>query len=199
VENFSHRFLTTNGIKMHLAEAGAGPLVLLCHGFPESWYSWRHQLRALGDAGFHAIAPDMRGYGQTDRPKEVEAYDIFQLTGDLVGLVNAMGGGPTVIVGHDWGAWITQAAALFRPDLFRAVALLSVPFLPRASISPSAWEQQKYPGQIFYQQIFRSPVQSRSSRPMCAGRSLMLSTRRRANLLPTSAGNSQSISKTRRT
>ena len=153
----THRFITTNGIKMHCAEAGTGPLVLLCHGFPESWYSWRHQLRALGDAGFHAVAPDMRGYGQTDRPKEVEAYDIFQLTGDLVGLVNALGGQPSVIVGHDWGAWITQAAALFRPDLFRAVALLSVPFLPRGPISPSEWEQQKYPGKIFYQQMFRSP------------------------------------------
>jgi pimeloyl-ACP methyl ester carboxylesterase len=158
MENFSHRFVETNGIRMHYAEHGEGPMVLLCHGFPESWYSWRHQLRALGDAGFHAVAPDMRGYGQTDRPKEVEAYDIFQLTGDLVGLVNAVGGGaPAVIVGHDWGAWVTQAAALFRPDLFRAVALLSVPFLPREPISPTAWEQQKYPGKIFYQQIFRSP------------------------------------------
>ncbi len=158
MENFSHRFVETNGIRMHYAEHGEGPMVLLCHGFPESWYSWRHQLRALGDAGFHAVAPDMRGYGQTDRPKEVEAYDIFQLTGDLVGLVNAVsGGGPAVIVGHDWGAWVTQAAALFRPDLFRAVALLSVPFLPRGPISPTAWEQQKYPGKIFYQQIFRSP------------------------------------------
>jgi len=156
MENFSHRFVETNGIRMHYAEHGEGPMVLLCHGFPESWYSWRHQLRALGDAGFHAVAPDMRGYGQTDRPKEVEAYDIFQLTGDLVGLVNAVGG-PAVIVGHDWGAWVTQAAALFRPDLFRAVTLLSVPFLPRGPISPSAWEQQKYPGKIFYQQIFRSP------------------------------------------
>jgi pimeloyl-ACP methyl ester carboxylesterase len=99
----------------------------------------------------------MRGYGQTDRPAEVEAYDIFQLTGDLVGLVNALGAEPTVIVGHDWGAWIAQAAALFRPDLFRAVVLLSVPFLPRLQISPSAWEQQQFPGKIFYQQIFRAP------------------------------------------
>jgi pimeloyl-ACP methyl ester carboxylesterase len=152
-----HRFITTNGIKMHYVEAGVGPRVLLCHGFPESWYSWRHQLRALAEAGFHAIAPDMRGYGQTDQPKEVEAYDVFQLTGDLVGLVNGLGGHPVVIVGHDWGAWITQFAALFRPDLFRAVALLSVPFLVRSSISPSAWEEQKYPGKIFYQQIFRAP------------------------------------------
>jgi pimeloyl-ACP methyl ester carboxylesterase len=155
--DIAHRFVTTNGIKMHYAEAGSGPGALLCHGFPESWYSWRHQLRALAEAGFHAIAPDMRGYGQTEQPKEVEAYDIFQLTGDLVGLVSVLGGDPVVIVGHDWGAWIAQAAALFRPDLFPAVALLSVPFLPRLSISPSAWEQQKYPGKIFYQQIFRSP------------------------------------------
>jgi pimeloyl-ACP methyl ester carboxylesterase len=153
----AHRFVTTNGIRMHYAEAGSGPRVLMCHGFPESWYSWRHQLRALADAGLHVIAPDMRGYGQTDRPREVEAYDIFQLTGDLVGLVNALGAEPVVIVGHDWGAWITQAAALLRPDLFRAVALLSVPFLPRGPISPSQWEQQKYPGKIFYQQMFRAP------------------------------------------
>ena len=153
----AHRFVTTNRVKMHYAEAGSGPGVLLCHGAPESWYSWRHQLSALSEAGFHAIAPDMRGYGQTEQPKELEAYDIFQLTGDIVGLVNAPGGEPVVIVGHDWGAWIAQFAALFRPDLFRAVALLSVPFLPRLPISPSAWEQQKYPGKIFYQQILRSP------------------------------------------
>lgn len=153
----AHRFVNTNGIRMHYVEAGSGPLVLLCHGFPESWYSWRHQIRALADAGFHAIAPDMRGYGQTDRPAAVEDYDIFQLTGDLVGLVNSFQAPPTVIVGHDWGAWITQAAALFRPDLFRAVGLLSVPFLPRLQIRPSEWEQRRYPGKIFYQQIFRSP------------------------------------------
>jgi pimeloyl-ACP methyl ester carboxylesterase len=153
----THRFVSTNGIRMHYAEAGSGPQVLLCHGFPESWYSWRHQLSALAEAGFHAIAPDLRGYGQTDQPKPVEAYDIFQLTGDLVGLINALGGESAVIVGHDWGAWITQVAALLRPDLFRAVVLLSVPFLPRSPLSPSEWERQKYPGKIFYQQIFRSP------------------------------------------
>ena len=154
---FQHKFVITNGIRMHYVEQGSGPLVLMCHGAPELWHSWRHQLGALADAGFHAVAPDMRGYGQTDCPAEVEAYDIFHLTGDLVGLVNALGSEPTVIVGHDWGAWITQFAALLRPDLFRAVGLLSVPFLPRLSISPSEWEQQKYPGKIFYQQIPRAP------------------------------------------
>lgn len=152
-----HRFAHTNRIRMHYVEAGVGPLVVLCHGFPESWYSWRHQIPALAQAGFHVVAPDMRGYGQTDCPKPVEAYDIFQLTGDIVGLVNALGEDSAVIVGHDWGALVTMYAALFRPDLFRAVGLLSVPYLPRGPVSPSEWEQQKYPGKIFYQAIFRSP------------------------------------------
>ena len=83
--DITHRFIETNGIRMHVAEAGQGPLVLLLHGFPESWYSWRHQLAALAQAGYHAVAPDQRGYGQTDCPEPVEAYDIFQLTGDIVG------------------------------------------------------------------------------------------------------------------
>jgi pimeloyl-ACP methyl ester carboxylesterase len=74
-----HRIVETNGIRMHLAEQGAGPLVVLCHGFPESWYSWRHQLGALAEAGFHAVAPDMRGYGQTDRPEEIEKYTLLHL------------------------------------------------------------------------------------------------------------------------
>src|SRR5437773_10567327 len=77
-----HRFIETNGIRMHVAEAGAGPLVVLCHGFPESWYSWRHQLPALAEAGFHAVAPDMRGYGRTDRPEAIDEYTLFHLVGD---------------------------------------------------------------------------------------------------------------------
>jgi len=81
-----HRTLETNGIRMHVAEAGDGPLVVLCHGFPESWYSWRHQLRALAEAGYHAVAPDQRGYGQTDRPEAIDQYTLLHLVGDLVGL-----------------------------------------------------------------------------------------------------------------
>src|SRR6478672_11164747 len=79
-----HRTIDTNGIKMHIAEAGEGPLVLMLHGFPESWYSWRHQLTALGDAGYHAVAPDVRGYGRTDAPKEIEAYSMKKMTADAV-------------------------------------------------------------------------------------------------------------------
>src|ERR1700749_958123 len=102
------RFVETNGIRMHLVEQGEGPLVLLCHGFPESWYSWRHQLQALGDAGYRVIAPDQRGYGQTDAPAEVEAYSQVHLVGDLVGLLDALGIATATVVGHDWGgpvAW----------------------------------------------------------------------------------------------
>jgi pimeloyl-ACP methyl ester carboxylesterase len=101
----NHRFINTNGIRMHIAEEGTGPLVILCHGFPGCWYSWRHQLPALAGAGFHVVTPDQRGYGQTDRPEAIEAYDMFQLTGDIVGLVDALGQEQVIIVGHDWKNW----------------------------------------------------------------------------------------------
>jgi pimeloyl-ACP methyl ester carboxylesterase len=85
-----HRVVETNGIRMHIAEQGNGP-VLLCHGFPECWYSWWHQLSALAAAGFHAVAPDMRGYGQTDAPLEVERYTLLHIVGDMVGVLDALG------------------------------------------------------------------------------------------------------------
>jgi pimeloyl-ACP methyl ester carboxylesterase len=153
---YSSRSIKTNGIQMHFVEAGSGPLVVLLHGFPESWYSWRHQLGALADAGFHAVAPDLRGYGKTEAPEALEAYDIFQLTGDVVGLVNGLGERSAVIVGHDWGALVTHYAALFRPDMFRAVALLSVPYSGRGKTNQTEWEQRKYAGKIFYQAALRS-------------------------------------------
>src|SRR5712671_4504969 len=124
----SHRFIETNGIRLHVAELGSGPLVVMCHGFPESWYSWRHQLRALANAGFHAVAPDMRGYGRTEAPAAIDQYTLLHLVGDMVGLVDAMGGEPAVIAGHDWGAPVAWHAALLRPDKFRGVIALSVPF-----------------------------------------------------------------------
>lgn len=123
----SHRFVETNGIRMHIAEAGEGPLVLLCHGFPESWYSWRHQVTCLADAGYHVVAPDQRGYGQTDAPPDVRSYTLLHLVGDLVGLLDAIGEKTAVVVGHDWGAPVAWHAALLRPDRFRAVVGMSVP------------------------------------------------------------------------
>ncbi len=154
----AHRFVETNGIRMQITEAGDGPLVVLLHGFPELANSWRHQVEALAEAGYHAVAPDLRGYGQTDRPESPEAYDIFQLTADVTGLVDALAGAPAVVVGHDWGAVIAAHCALLRPDLFRAVALLSVPFVPRRDVNESDWEERKYPGKVFYQAILRSPL-----------------------------------------
>jgi pimeloyl-ACP methyl ester carboxylesterase len=127
----------TNGIRMRVAEQGSGPLVLLCHGFPESWYSWRHQLPALAAAGFRAVAPDMRGYGGSDAPPRVEDYTIFHLIGDVLGLTDALGEKQAVIVGHDWGAVVAWNAALLRPDRFRAVVGMSVPFFPRGPIKPT--------------------------------------------------------------
>ena len=132
----THREVVANGIRFHLAEAGEGPLVLLCHGFPESWYSWRHQLPALAAAGFHAVAPDLRGYGGTDAPAAVDAYHMLHLVGDVVGLVAALGERQALLVGHDWGAAVAWQAALLRPDLFPAVAAMSVPFRPRGAAPP---------------------------------------------------------------
>ncbi len=139
MEELKHRIIDTNGIKMHIAEQGQGPLVIMCHGFPELWYSWRHQLQALAEAGFHAVAPDQRGYGRTDRPEPIEAYNILQLVGDIVGLVHALGEERAVIVGHDWGAPVAWQSALLRPDIFHSLILLSVPFSQRTldSIRPT--------------------------------------------------------------
>ena len=152
----SHRTVETNGIRMHVAEQGQGPLVLLCHGFPESWYSWRHQLQALAEAGYHAVAPDMRGYGSTDQPADIDQYTLLHLVGDMVGLVAALGGGPAVIAGHDWGAPVAWHAALLRPDVFRAVIGLSVPFRPRGSVRPTAVMPQTDDA-VFYQLYFQTP------------------------------------------
>ena len=131
-----HRTLSINGIRMHIAEVGSGPLVLLCHGWPELWYSWRHQLTALANAGFHAVAPDMRGFGETDAPADASQYSILHTVGDVVALVAALGARRAIIIGHDWGAPIAWTAAMVRPDLFPAVIGMSVPHRPRAAAPP---------------------------------------------------------------
>jgi pimeloyl-ACP methyl ester carboxylesterase len=123
----SSRTISANGIELFMLEAGKGPLVLLCHGWPELSYSWRHQIAAIAAAGFHVVAPDMRGFGRSSAPADISAYTIFDTVGDMVGLVAALGEKRAVIVGHDWGAPVAWHAALFRPDIFSAVAGLSVP------------------------------------------------------------------------
>jgi len=153
---FKHRVVETNGIRMHVTELGEGPAVILCHGFPESWYSWRHQLVALAQSGYRAIAPDMRGYGKTDAPADIDQYTLLHLVGDMVGVLDALGERTAVIVGHDWGAPVAWHAALFRPDRFRAVVGLSVPFRPRGSTRPTTAMPQTEEA-IFYQLYFQEP------------------------------------------
>src|SRR5712691_7861219 len=163
-QGMSHRFIETNGLNMHIAEKGKGPLVLLCHGFPENWYSWRHQLPALTAAGYHVVAPDQRGYGQTDRPDPIEAYTILHLVGDMVGLLDALGEERAVIVGHDWGANVAWHAALMRPDRFPAVIVLSIPYIPRgpvqgphATVPPTEAMRRMVGDHFFYQLYFQAP------------------------------------------
>jgi pimeloyl-ACP methyl ester carboxylesterase len=135
-EGVTHRFVDVGGLTMHVAEAGSGPLVVLLHGFPECWYSWRHQLAALAGAGYHVVAPDQRGYGRTGGPEAADQYTMLHLVGDVIGLLDAMGAEQAVIAGHDWGAPVAWNTALLRPDRVSAVIGLSVPHMPRGSTPP---------------------------------------------------------------
>ncbi|MBU8873438.1 alpha/beta hydrolase [Reyranella sp. MMS21-HV4-11] len=147
---------TANNIHMRYAEAGSGPLVLFCHGWPESWYSWRHQLQAVSQAGFRAVAPDMRGYGGTQSPEPIDQYTLYHLVGDMAELVKALGETKAVIVGHDWGAPVAWHAALWRPDLFTAVSAMSVPYAPPGYVDIlSALEKLGIDN--FYLQYFQKP------------------------------------------
>jgi pimeloyl-ACP methyl ester carboxylesterase len=122
---WTHRHVNANGIRLHIAEAGTGPLVLLLHGFPEFWWSWRHQLVALADAGYRAVAADLRGYGASDKPPR--GYDVPTLTADLAGLVRALGERDAVFVGHDWGGYLAWSVAAIHPHLVRKLAAVSIP------------------------------------------------------------------------
>lgn len=147
-----------NGISMRVAVQGpkAGKLVVLCHGWPESWYSWRHQMHALAAAGYRVAAPDMRGYGHTDTPQDIAAYSMLHLVGDMVGVVKALGATQAVVVGHDWGAPVAWHCALLRPDLFRAVAGLSVPWSPPGQAEFLAQLRARGVSD-FYWQYFQTP------------------------------------------
>jgi pimeloyl-ACP methyl ester carboxylesterase len=136
-ETWQRKFAETNGIRLHYVEQGAGYPVLLLHGFPELWYSWRHQIPALAAAGYRAIAPDLRGYGESDKPHAIEEYDIHHLIADLTGLLDALGEKEAVVAGHDWGAIITWQMALLVPERVKAVIALSVPWAARSEIRPT--------------------------------------------------------------
>ena len=153
----AHRTIETNGINVHIAEAGEGPVVLLLHGFPESWYSWRHQLPALADAGYHAVAPDIRGYGQSDAPDEIEAYSMKELTADAIGILDALDVETAVVIGHDWGAPMAWNSALLYPERVRAVGGLSVPYMPRSPLPPIQLLTQMFGDNFFYILYFQEP------------------------------------------
>ncbi|MEU8617669.1 alpha/beta hydrolase [Streptomyces sp. NPDC048623] len=153
----AHRVIPTPSGPIHLVEKGTGPLVLLVHGFPESWYSWRHQLPVLAAAGYRAVALDVRGYGGSSRPAAVDAYRMLDLVEDNVAVVHALGEDSAVVVGHDWGAAIAANSALVRPDVFRAVGLLSVPYTPRGGPRPSDLFARMGGDEEFYVSHFQEP------------------------------------------
>ena len=154
---FTHRIVETNGIKLHVAEAGSGPMVLFIHGWPESWYSWRHQLPAVAKAGFHAVAPDLRGYGKTDKPANVEDYDIRHLTADVTGLIDALGEKTAVVIGHDWGSLVAWNAVLLHPDRFTGLVAMSVPYGGRSSSSPLETMKKTFGDNFYYILYFQEP------------------------------------------
>lgn len=152
---FNHRFAEVNGVRLHYVDEGQGPLVILLHGFPYLWFMWRRQIAALAEAGYRVVVPDQRGFGQSDRPQAVEAYDISQAVGDMVGLMTALGETSAVIVGHDLGAWVAQSAALLRPDLFRALVMLNTPVSPRGMVRPTVGLQAMAKGRVYHHLYFQ--------------------------------------------
>lgn len=190
------RLIECNGVRLRIAEEGTGPLVLLCHGWPELAYSWRHQLPALAGAGYHAVAPDMRGFGGSDAPEDSGAYTLLHLVGDMVALVAALGAREAVIVGHDWGAPVAWHAALLRPDLFRAVVGMSVPHAPRGPAPPLASLRRAGIGD-FYWLYFQEPGRAEAEferdvpatmRRLLAGRPAPGTVRRDPLRLPANGG-----------
>lgn len=157
VEEFTHRLVEVPGGRIHLVEEGTGPLVLLVHGFPESWYSWRHQLPALAGAGFRAVAIDVRGYGRSSKPAAVDEYRMLDHIADNLGVVQALGEKSAVVVGHDWGSPIAANSALLHPDVFTAVALMSVPYSPRGGRRPTAAMAFAGGAEEFYVNYFQTP------------------------------------------
>lgn len=173
----SPRYVETNGIRMAVFEQGQGIPVIMCHGFPELAYAWRHQIPAIAAAGFRAIAPDQRGYGNTDQPQAIESYDIHHLTGDLVGMLDALEIEKAVFVGHDWGGAITWAMPLLHPTRVAGVIGVNTPFLPRAPMDPIALMRAAY-GEDMYIVYFQKPGVADKALAADPGKTLRLFYRR---------------------
>ncbi|GAV65331.1 Abhydrolase_6 domain-containing protein [Cephalotus follicularis] len=157
MEKIEHSRVTTNGINMHIASIGKGPVLLFLHGFPELWYSWRHQLLSLSSLGYRCIAPDLRGYGDTDAPPSSTSYTVFHIVGDLIGLIDSLGIDRVFLVGHDWGAIIAWRFCLFRPDRVNALVNLSVAFRTWNPNEKSVDQLRSLFGDDFYVCRFQEP------------------------------------------
>lgn len=148
----------TNGdITLEVAVKGAGPLIVFVHGWPELWYSWRHQIDHVAARGYRAAALNVRGYGNSSNPTEIERYTMRELTGDVAAVIDALGDGPAVVVGHDWGAPIAWNTARLYPDKVRAAVGLSVPYLPIGPVSTIDIFRELFQDRFFYQLYFQQP------------------------------------------
>lgn len=157
--NLNRKFekIATNGVSLRCVVEGSGPLAIMVHGWPESWYSWRHQIDLVRDAGYRVVVPDVRGYGESDAPEAIEAYDMETMIGDVLGLIDHFGEEQAVLFGHDWGAPIVWNTTALHPQRVRAVAAMSVPYSPRGKMSSMALWRQLYPTRFFYQLYFQKP------------------------------------------
>lgn len=157
MEGIEHRMVSVNGIKMHVAEKGQGPVVLFLHGFPELWYTWRHQIIAMASHGYHAVAPDLRGYSDSEAPASFTSYTCLHVVGDLIALIDCLGADKVFLVGHDWGAQIGWYMCLFRPDRVKAYVSLTVPFRPRNPKIRPIEGMRAFFGDDYYMCRFQKP------------------------------------------
>lgn len=176
-----HSRVDVGEVSLHVAEArpagdevpADAPLVVMLHGFPELWFSWRHQLRALSEAGLWCVAPDMRGYAESDKPAGVAAYEVERLAGDVAGLVRALGRREAIVVGHDWGAVVAWHVAMLHPEIVRRLAILNVPHpvtMARGLLRPAQLARSWY---IFFFQLPRLPERLVASRGFGAVRAML--------------------------
>ncbi|KAK2998553.1 hypothetical protein RJ639_024312 [Escallonia herrerae] len=181
-DNIAHRRVRTNGVWLHVAEKGKGPLVLLIHGFPELWSTWKYQINRLAEQGYHLVAPDMRGYGDSDSPPDPASYTVFHVVGDLIGLLDDLQEEQLIsfftflrtttefydasyqafVVGHDWGAEVAWHLCLLRPDRVKALVNLGVPYRPPAPVKPVSLLTKLF-GEGFYISQFQEKGRAEKS------------------------------------
>lgn len=157
IDDIRLRTIQSHGLRMRIAELGEGPLVLMLHGWPESWYSWRHQILALANAGYRAVAPDMPGYGETEKLGKIEDYNIIKLADYVVGILDALGEERAVLVGHDWGAAVAWSTVQLHPKRFSALVNMSVPFWGHPPVPPMQILRKRFGDKFFYQLYFQEP------------------------------------------